>query len=122
VANVHWTGVQLGHLLDLAGVKPAGKALKFHSFDEADTESLTIEQARRPDVIVAYEMLGAPVTRDHGGPVRLYVAPMYGYKSLKWLDGIEVTSSVIPGYWEDNGYDVDGWIGGSNGRDDTPVD
>ena len=46
---------------------------------------------------------------------------MYGYKSLKWLDGIEVTSSVIPGYWENNGYDVDGWIGGSNGRDDAPV-
>jgi len=122
VPSVHWTGVQLGHLLDLAGVQPAGKALKFHSFDEADTESLTLPQARRSDVIVAYEMLGAPVTRDHGGPVRLYVAPMYGYKSLKWLDGIEVTSSVIPGYWEDNGYDVDGWIGGSNGRDDTPVD
>ena len=78
-------------------------------------------QAVGRDVIVAYEMLGAPVTRDHGGPVRLYVAPMYGYKSLKWLDGIEVTDHVIPGYWENNGYDVDGWIGKSNGRDDKPV-
>ena len=56
-----------------------------------------MDQARRPDVIVAYEMLGAPVTRDHGGPVRLYVAPMYGYKSLKWLDGIQVTDHVDPG-------------------------
>ena len=35
-------------------------------------------------------MLGKPVTREHGGPVRLYVAPMYGYKSLKWLERIEV--------------------------------
>ena len=75
VPSVHWTGVQLSDILDLAGVKPAGKALAFHSFDGADTESLTLDQARRPDVIVAYEMLGAPVTRDHGGPVRLYVAP-----------------------------------------------
>ena len=74
-----------------------GRALSFHSFDGADTESLTLDQARRPDVIVAYEMLGAPVTRDHGGPVRLYVAPMYGYKSLKWLDGIQVTDHVDPG-------------------------
>ncbi|HEY2428038.1 MAG TPA: molybdopterin-dependent oxidoreductase, partial [Acidimicrobiales bacterium] len=90
VPGVHWTGVRLGYLLDMAGVQAEGVALKFHSFDGADTESLTLEQAHLPDVIVAYEMLGAPVTRDHGGPVRLYVAPMYGYKSLKWLDGIEV--------------------------------
>jgi len=121
VPSVHWTGVRLGYILDMAGVQPGGKALAFHSFDEADTESLTLEQAHLPDVIVAYSMLGAPVTRDHGGPVRLYVAPMYGYKSLKWLDGIEVTSEVIPGYWENNGYDVDAFIGRSNGRDDTPV-
>ncbi len=121
VQGVHWTGVLLSEVLDRAGVQKAATALAFHSFDGADTESLTLDQARRPDVIVAYEMLGAPVTRDHGGPVRLYVAPMYGYKSLKWLDGIEVTNQVIPGYWEQNGYDVDAWIGRSNGRDDTPV-
>ena len=121
VPNVHWTGVQLAHILDRAGVQPSGKALQLHSFDGADTESLTLDQARRPDVIVAYEMLGAPVTSAHGGPVRLYVAPMYGYKSLKWLDGIKVVDSVIPGYWENNGYDVDAWIGKSNGRDDSPV-
>jgi DMSO/TMAO reductase YedYZ molybdopterin-dependent catalytic subunit len=122
VPNVHWTGVRLSHLLDLAGVQPGARALRFHSFDGADTESLTLEQAGRPDVIVAYQMLGGPITSEHGGPVRLYVAPMYGYKSLKWLDGIEVTTRVVPGYWEDNGYDVDAWIGGSNGRSDTPVD
>jgi DMSO/TMAO reductase YedYZ molybdopterin-dependent catalytic subunit len=121
VPSVHWKGVLLSSILDAAGVQPSGAALRFHSFDGADTESLTLDQARRPDVIVAYEMLGAPVTRDHGGPVRLYVAPMYGYKSLKWLDGIEVTDHVIPGYWEQNGYDLDGWIGKSNGRDDKPV-
>jgi DMSO/TMAO reductase YedYZ molybdopterin-dependent catalytic subunit len=121
VPSVHWTGALLSDVLDAAGVMPKGTALSFHSFDGADTESLTMAQARRSDVIVAYEMLGAPVTRDHGGPVRLYVAPMYGYKSLKWLDGIEVTDHVIPGYWENNGYDVDGWIGKSNGRDDKPV-
>jgi len=121
VQGVHWTGVLLSEILDRAGVTSGATALAFHSFDGAATESLTLDQARRPDVIVAYEMLGAPVTRDHGGPVRLYVAPMYGYKSLKWLDGITVTNELIPGYWEQNGYDVDAWIGKSNGRDDQPV-
>ena len=57
-------------------------------------------------------MLDANVTADHGGPVRLYVAPMYGYKSIKWMNRIEVTNEVVPGYWEDNGYPVDAWIGG----------
>jgi DMSO/TMAO reductase YedYZ molybdopterin-dependent catalytic subunit len=53
--------------------------------------------------------------------VRLYVAPMYGYKSIKWLDAIELTRRVEPGYWEGYGYDVDGWVGRSNGRDDDPT-
>jgi DMSO/TMAO reductase YedYZ molybdopterin-dependent catalytic subunit len=66
-------------------------------------------------------MIGGSVSTEHGGPVRLYVAPMYGYKSLKWLERIEVVDSVTPGYWEDLGYDVDGWVGKSNGRDDSPT-
>jgi len=118
VSRVPWTGVLLSTLLERAGVATGAKAVLFHSFDGAYTESLTLDQARRPDVLVAYQMEGGPVSQAHGGPVRLYVAPMYGYKSCKWLDGIEVTDRVQPGYWEDRGYDVDAWIGKSNGRDD----
>ena len=113
VPDVHWKGVQLGHLLDAAGVQKGATALRFFSYDGADTESLSLSQARRSDVIVAYRMLGGPITAAHGGPVRLYVAPMYGYKSLKWLSGIQVTNVVVPGFWEDNGYPVDAWIGGT---------
>ncbi len=47
-----------------------------------------MEQARRPDVIVALQMMNAPVTHDHGAPVRMYCAPLYGYKSTKWLSAI----------------------------------
>jgi DMSO/TMAO reductase YedYZ molybdopterin-dependent catalytic subunit len=122
VHNVAWTGVRLADLLDRAGAKDGAQGVKFSSFDGSYTETLTMDQARRNDVIVAYEMLGKPVTAAHGGPVRLYVAPMYGYKSIKWLDTIEV-SEFTPreGYWEVRGYDTDGWIGKSNGRDDRPV-
>ena len=48
-------------------------------------------------MIVAYELEGEPLSDEHGGPVRLYVAPMYGYKSCKWLDAIELTDTVEPG-------------------------
>jgi DMSO/TMAO reductase YedYZ molybdopterin-dependent catalytic subunit len=121
VPAVHWSGVRLSHLLDLATPDPTATAVRFTSFDGTYTESLTLDQARLSDVIVALDMLGGPVSHDHGGPVRLYVAPMYGYKSLKWLSGIELTAEVVPGYWEHRGYDVNGFVGKSNGRDDAPT-
>jgi DMSO/TMAO reductase YedYZ molybdopterin-dependent catalytic subunit len=123
VPEVHWSGVRLGELIDRALPQPSATAITFRSFDGTYTESLTLDQGRRADVIVALRMLGKPVTHDHGGPVRMYVAPMYGYKSTKWLSAIELTDAVVPGYWERTGdYDVDGWVGESNGREDEPVD
>jgi DMSO/TMAO reductase YedYZ molybdopterin-dependent catalytic subunit len=110
VPQVHWSGVRLSTLLDRAAPAAGATAVRFRSFDGAYTESLTLEQARLDDVIVALQMLGGPITHDHGGPVRMYVAPMYGYKSTKWLSGIELTANVEPGYWEHRGYPVDGFI------------
>jgi DMSO/TMAO reductase YedYZ molybdopterin-dependent catalytic subunit len=121
VPHYAFTGVRISDLLDAAGVRPGAKALRFTCFDGIYTESLTLAQARRPDMLVAYEMDDKPVTDAHGGPVRLYAAPMYFYKSAKWLSGITVTDKVEPGYWEHYGYDVDAWVGRSNGRDDAPT-
>ncbi len=121
VPGVHWEGVRLSEILDDVGIGNSAVALRFESYDGADTESLTLDQARLPDVIVAYRMLGGPVTTEHGGPVRLYVAPMFGYKSLKWLSAIRVVDHVMPGFWEQNGYPVDGWIDGSTGATDPSL-
>ena len=122
VHDVTWVGVRLSQLLDRAGVRAGAGGVRFTSFDGAYSETLTLDQARRPDVLVAHEMEGKPVSSIHGGPARLYVAPMYGYKSCKWLDGIEVVQGAPhPGYWEQRGYDVDAFVGRSNGRDDTPT-
>ena len=122
VQDVKWVGVRLADLLDRAGVKAGAQGVRFLSFDGVYTETLTMDQARRDDVIVAYQLEGKPISTAHGGPVRLYVAPMYGYKSCKWLERVEVTEGPpAPGFWEERGYDVDAWIGSSNGRDDPPV-
>ncbi|WP_316520049.1 molybdopterin-dependent oxidoreductase [Kitasatospora brasiliensis] len=110
VNKTPFEGVLLADILDAAGVRSPGAAVHFICFDGAYTESLTLEQARRSDVLVALNMQDKPITHAHGGPVRLYVAPMYFYKSAKWLSGISVTERVIPGYWEERGYDVDGWL------------
>ncbi|MGY2703183.1 MULTISPECIES: molybdopterin-dependent oxidoreductase [unclassified Nocardioides] len=111
VDDVPWTGVRLSHLLDLAAPTSDAVAIRFRSFDGVYTENMTLEQARADDVLVALTMYGEPVTHQHGGPVRIYAAPMYGYKSTKWLSGIELTDRDIPGYWEDRGYPLDGIIG-----------
>ncbi len=113
VTDVHWVGVRLVDLAERAGADPAATAFKLTSFDGMYTESLTIEQAHQTGAIVAYSMLNAPVTREHGGPVRLYVPLMFGYKSIKWLSRIELVSHAEPGYWEQNGYPVNAWISGS---------
>ncbi len=112
VTDVHWVGVRLVDLAEHAGVDHAASAFQLTSFDGVYTESLTIEQARETGAIAAYSMLGAPVTREHGGPVRLYVPGMYGYKSIKWLSRIELVAHAKAGYWEQNGYPVDAWING----------
>ena len=122
VPDVEWAGVRVAELLDEAGAATDATHVRFFSYDGLYTTTLSIDQARRDDVIVATKMLGEDVTREHGGPVRLYVAPMYGYKSLKWLSGMEVTNQPDPpGYWETRGYDTDAWVGRSNGRDDAPT-
>lgn len=121
VPGTPFEGVRLSRLLDAAGVQAKAGAVRFTCFDGAYTESLTLQQARRSDVLVALRMQDKDLGHSHGGPVRLYVAPMYFYKSAKWLSGITVTESVKPGYWEERGYDVDAWVGRSNGRDDEPT-
>jgi len=121
VPDVHWAGVRLGDLIDAAGPTAKAEAVEFSSYDGVYTESLTIEEAHRSDVLVAYEMLGAPIATEHGGPVRLYVAPMYGYKSAKWLKSITLVKKATPGFWEQQGYDIEAWVGASNGRHDAPI-
>jgi DMSO/TMAO reductase YedYZ molybdopterin-dependent catalytic subunit len=123
VDEVAWRGVVLAQLLDEVGVLPSATRVRFHSFDGTYTESLSLAQARRPDVLVAHTLEGHAIGREHGGPVRMYVAPMYGYKSLKWLDRIELVDRVVDdgGYWESRGYDLDGWVGHSNGGREAPI-
>ena len=110
VPAVHWSGVPLSAVLDRARPSKEATAVRFHSFDGTYTESMTLAEACHPDVLVALGMLGAPVTHEHGGPVRIYAASMYGYKSTKWLSGIELTRHEVPGYWEHRGYPLDGGI------------
>ena len=115
VQNVHWAGVRLRDLL--AGAKPlaSAHALRFVSMEKPYVDYLTLDQAFLRDVMVAYEMDGQPLPREHGAPLRLIIPEMYGYKNVKWVERIDLIPRAGSGYWENLGYDRDAWVGRSNG-------
>ena len=117
VNDVHWAGVRFQHLLAAAGPLPGAGAIRFVSDEVPYEDSLTLDQALLPDVMLAYEMDGAPLSRPHGAPARVVIPRMYGYKSVKWVTRIELVPRAEPGYWEQRGYDSDAWVGKSNGLD-----
>jgi DMSO/TMAO reductase YedYZ molybdopterin-dependent catalytic subunit len=121
VPNATWTGIRLATLLDRVQPHANAHAVKFYSFDGVYTESLTMEQARHPDVLLAYKLNAKPLSTAQGAPLRLVVPGMYGYKFIKWLDRVELIPQPIDGYWEQNGYDRDAYIGRSNGRTAAPA-
>lgn len=114
VQSPRWSGVHLWDLIEAARPTARAKALRFLCLDNAYSESLTLDQARKPGVLLAYGLNGRALSRQQGMPLRLVVPDMFGYKYAKWVNRIEVVDRVIPGYWERNGYDVDAYIGRSN--------
>jgi|SRR5581483_3142674 len=114
VERVLWSGVLLSDLLLAARPLGRARALEFVSAETPYVDYLTMPQASAHNVVLALEMDGRPLSRDHGAPVRLVVPRMYGYKSVKWLREINVVGSMRDGYWERLGYDRDAWVGRSN--------
>jgi DMSO/TMAO reductase YedYZ molybdopterin-dependent catalytic subunit len=115
VPNVRWAGVRIPDLLEAAGAAKSVASLRFISAEYPYDDWLTLKQAVLPDVMLAYEMDGKPLSRAHGAPLRLVMPEMYGYKSVKWVNHIELGTTTQYGYWEQHGYDADAWIGRSNG-------
>ncbi|HXY84238.1 MAG TPA: molybdopterin-dependent oxidoreductase [Gaiellaceae bacterium] len=115
VQNVHWAGVRIADVIEPAEPRSGARALRFVSAEHPYDDYLTLEQTTLPDVMLAYEMDGKPLSRGHGAPLRLIIPDMYGYKNVKWLERIELVRVDGSGYWENLGYDRDAWVGHSNG-------
>ncbi|MEW9700554.1 molybdopterin-dependent oxidoreductase [Paenibacillus sp. SI8] len=107
-----WEGIPLKQLLAAAGVQSSAKFVKFYSGDKVYTDALSLDQADMEDVMVAVLLDGKPIPQKLGGPVRLIVPKMYAYKSVKWLQGIELIDKEHIGYWEVRGYSNDAWTTG----------
>jgi len=107
--------VRLSDLLDRVGPQFSAQGVQFTSAEIPYVDSLTLQQASLSDVLLAYEMDGKPLSREHGAPVRLVIPEMYGYKNVKWVSRIDLVEQPQDGYWEQLGYDRDAWVGRSNG-------
>jgi DMSO/TMAO reductase YedYZ molybdopterin-dependent catalytic subunit len=107
VRNVKWEGVSLKTIAAVAGALAESKFINFYSSDGVYTESLTMEQAMKEDVLLAYKMNDETLKPEHGAPLRLVVPQMYGYKSIKWVNRVEFSRGPLIGYWELRGYPAD---------------
>lgn len=105
VGNVTWTGVKLQTLLDIAAPLAAGTFVWSEGLDHGTFASVTADRyqkdmplakARQPEVLVAYEMNGAPLRKERGGPVRLIVPGWFGTNMTKWLCRIAVQARRAP--------------------------
>lgn len=99
-------GFSLQKLLDQCQPLPEAKFLSFVARSSRNhSTSLPLDEALELDVFVAFTYEGAPIAPEHGGPVRTVVAKKYFYKSLKWLEKIDVLAEDRLGFWEkESGY------------------
>lgn len=112
IGTAVWTGTPLADVLHEADVERDAVELVFTGADrgiQGDVvhdyaRSLTVADATRPEVLLAYEMNGRPLEPQHGFPLRLLVPGWYGMTSVKWLTGIEAVTSPFTGYQQAEAY------------------
>ena len=103
-----WTGVPWSEVLKLAQVKPEATHLMEHA-EYGFTTNIGLDiLAADPYTMLAFEYDGKPLEPEHGYPLRMLVPSKYFWKSAKWLRGLEFMRGDKPGFWEQNGYHMEG--------------
>ena len=109
IGNARWAGTPLAPLLQEAGVRPGGVEVVFYGADSGEEQirqvkvrapfarSMSVADARNADLLLCYEMNGAPLPRENGFPLRLVAPGWYGVASVKWLERVEVRDTRFEG-------------------------
>ena len=113
MGNAEWTGVPLATVLELVGVKDSAVEVVLEGADHGEVteepkspgdihfeRSLPIAKARRPEVLLAYQMNGDDLTPEHGFPVRAVVPGWFGMASVKWLSKLTLAVTPFCGFWQ----------------------
>ncbi|CAH9088896.1 unnamed protein product [Cuscuta epithymum] len=120
LGNAIWSGARMADVLELIGIPKltsstpfGGKHVEFVSIDKCKEEnggpykaSIPLSQATNPlaDVLLAYEMNGEVLNRDHGYPLRVIVPGVIGARSVKWLDSINIIAEECQGFFMQKDY------------------
>jgi DMSO/TMAO reductase YedYZ molybdopterin-dependent catalytic subunit len=103
ILDLTFRGVRLETVLALARPGPDASHVMTHAADGYST-NLPLEEALKPDVLLVHAVDGAPLSREHGGPVRVVVPQLWAWKGAKWVNRIELLTHDRRGYWEIRGY------------------
>jgi DMSO/TMAO reductase YedYZ molybdopterin-dependent catalytic subunit len=116
VSTAGWRGVPVSSVLERADLRPEAVEVVFEGADGGKVEggqqttfarSLPVERALHPDTLLVYEMNGAPLPPEHGGPMRLVVPGWYGMASVKWVVRIAAVEQPFAGYFQAQRYVFD---------------
>ena len=104
-----WEGVSTRELVERAGgLLPEANFVVAHGYDFGWTTNLPANEFLADDALIALTHDGEPISVEHGGPARGIVPRLYAWKSAKWISGIEFIREDRPGFWERNGYHMNG--------------
>ncbi|KAG1660290.1 hypothetical protein FOA52_006757 [Chlamydomonas sp. UWO 241] len=120
ISTASWGGVLLRDVLDYAGFEESAPGVAHIHFVGLDNDPLTGEvyaasipvhkaASRECDVLLAFEMNGGPLPRDHGAPVRLVAPGIIGARNVKWLGRVVASAEECQGFWQQRDYKV--WTG-----------
>ena len=123
IGTAEWTGTPLRSVLEEVGLGSDAVEIVFTGADvgiQGDVKqeyqrSLTVADATRDEVLLAYEMNGRPLEPQHGAPLRLLVPGWYGMTSVKWLVRIDAVTQPFEGYQQAVAYRLQ-----ENEEDDGP--
>lgn len=109
--DASFEGVPIRHILERSRPTPGARFVLAHA-EQGYTANLPLEVLDDDDVLLADMADGAPLTPEHGYPLRLIVPKRYFWKGPKWIRGLEFLKEDRPGFWERYGYhnDADPWL------------
>lgn len=114
VSTAEWTGVPLVEIIDRAGANTGAREVVMRGADGGRVDgraepirferSLSLDEVRTSDALLAYAMNGEPLPVQHGYPLRVIVPGWYSVTSVKWLTDIEVIGDAFEGFFQTDRY------------------
>ena len=98
-----WKGTLFSEFAKMVRPKSEAKFVRFADHQGYDT-SVPLKVCMEPDVMLVTHWKGKPLDPMHGGPMRVVIPKLYGWKSCKWLVEVEFLAQDKLGYWEVRGY------------------